>query len=55
MFRMGLVLEEFRIRTRHCHRSRMDRLPRGFYVITDYGTEYIEGKLDASELEQKDE
>ena len=33
----------------------VDRPSRGFYVITDYGTEYLEGELDASTLEQNGE
>ncbi|WP_207891629.1 hypothetical protein [Natrarchaeobius halalkaliphilus] len=29
----------------------VDRPSRGFYVITDQGTAYLEGELDASRLE----
>ncbi|SDJ68001.1 winged helix-turn-helix domain-containing protein [Natronorubrum texcoconense] len=32
----------------------VEKPSRGFYVITDIGDAYLEGELDASELEQND-
>ncbi|MCU4741633.1 hypothetical protein OB960_09500 [Halobacteria archaeon AArc-xg1-1] len=32
----------------------VEKPSRGFYVITDTGTEYLDGEFDASDLEQSD-